>query len=137
LIKKLPVVVHLSDSDVKELDLMKELRVDKFNLDRQLMQYAQRYGYWAELYASASAKVSKLREDLESLEAELFGRSGGNVTDKRFWIKRHPRYRAVRKRLRKWEDAERFLKFAEKAFDKKLSVLMCLNANERKEKERA
>jgi hypothetical protein len=139
MLKHLPVVVQLSDSDVQKLDLMRELRVLNFNLDRQLMRYTQRYGYWSQLYASASSKVSKLQEDLENLEAILFGRysDGARVTDVKNLVRANPKYRKLLKRLRRWKDAERHLKFAEHAFDKKLNVLMCLNANQRKEKERS
>jgi hypothetical protein len=139
MLKKLPVIIQLADSDVRELDLMKELHVDNFNLDRQLMRYTQRYGYWSQLYASASARVSKLKEDLENLEARLFVRysDGSRVTDTKNRILANPEYQKLRKRLRKWTDAERHLKFAEHAFDKKLSALMCINATQRREKERA
>jgi hypothetical protein len=135
MLKRLPVIIRFSDTDIKSLDLQKELRIDRSDLDRELARQPQRYNYWSELYATISAKVSRLREELEHLEARLYIQAEGNVTEKKHRILLNPVYRKKQKRLRHWESAERQLKFAEKSFDQRLSSLMCLNANQRKERQ--
>lgn len=135
MIKKIPVVVHLNDEDVKRVDLFKELKVNTHIFDVQLARQPSRYAYWAELHATVSAKVSQLQEDLDNLEARLFirySKEGERVTDIKHRIELNPKYQKYRRRLRLWSDSERYLSKAEKAFDQRLSVLMCLNANKRK-----
>jgi hypothetical protein len=134
-IKKIPVIVQLSEEDVKSLDLFKELKINTHILDVQLARQPSRYAYWAELHATVSAKVSQLQEDLDNLEAKLFirySKEGERVTDIKHRIRLNPKYQRYSKRLRLWSDSERYLSKAEKAFDQRLSSLMCLNANKRK-----
>lgn len=142
MLKHLPIIVRLSDNDVRNLDLMKALHIDRFDLDRQLARQPGLYAYWSSLYSMASAKVSRLKEDLEHLEARLYIRivqehrneGGFRVTDVKQHVIVNPKYRRLQRRLRHWMDAERHLKFAEKAFDQRMHALQSINANTRREK---
>lgn len=145
MLKHLPIIVRLSDDEVSKSDLMRELRIEHSDIDRQLARQPGRYAYWSQLYATTAARVSKLREDLEALEARLYiraikqhrGEKGFKVTDARQYAALHPKYLRLRRKLRHWMDAERHAKFAERALEHKLSVLMALNANQRREKDRS
>lgn len=145
MIKKIPVIVQLYDKDVKKANLMRELRIDQFNLEGQLAKQPGLYGYWSELYATVAARVEKLKEQSDRLEARLYirtiqkhrGERGFRVTDAKQYVYIHPKYRKLRARLRMWMDSERYLKYAEKSFDQRLKALLALNANKRKEKEQS
>ena len=137
MLKHLPIIVRLSDKEVKQSDLMRELRIDHANIDRQLARQPGRYAYWSQLYATIAAKVSKYKEDLESLEADVFTDFLGTVTEKRTAVKQNREYKELKAKLRRWENAERHAKFAERALEHKLSVLMALNANQRRERDRS
>jgi hypothetical protein len=142
-IKKLPVIVQLYDTDVHKSNLLKELKIDPHNLDLQLSRQPGRYAFWSELYATVSARVSRLKEELETLEARLYirtikkhrGEKGFRVTDAKQFVYIHPKYRRLRKRLRVWMDSERYLRYAEKSFDQRLHCLQSICANTRREKE--
>ena len=135
MLKRLPIIVQLTDDQVKQFDLQKDLRIDRTDLDRELARQPVLYNNYAELYAAVSAKVARLREELEYLEARLHVQYADykTINERKHRVLVNPLYRKKLKRLRKWEDSERYLKFAEKSFDQRLSMLMCVNANQRKE----
>jgi len=137
LLKKIPVVIQLRPNQIQQADLTKELKVDRFNLEKELREQPGKYMWWAALYSEASAKVEFLQEKLDQLEAKLFSKHvkiQERIADVKHQIALEPEYLKLRKRLRHWRDSERLLKFAEKAFLQHHSVLMALNANVRKEK---
>ena len=140
-LKKVPVVVRLSPKQVHEADLMEELRINPDSLDRELLRQPAKYAWWAALYSETASKVELLRQKRERLEGKLFvklraqnSRRGVRVKDINHLVHRDGRYRKLSRRLRRWESAERLLKFAERAFSQRKDVLMALNANQRREK---
>lgn len=137
MLKKLPVVVRFSDSEVKKYDLMKELKVDRMNLDEQLARQPRLYAKWSELYATASARVAKLKETLEKLEAQLhiqYIEEGYKYTEAKHKVLLNKKYQLYQIRLRRWTSAEKHLQYASKSFEQRLTAMICLNANVRKEK---
>jgi hypothetical protein len=132
-----PVFFRIHPHEVLKKDLAKELKINLYNLDGEMKRAATVYMWWAGLYAEISARVSKLEEKLEKLEADLFKKYAGKgrITDIKHSIAGNHDYYKLRKVLRKWKDSERILKFAEKAMDRRIGLLQSLNANQRKEKE--
>ena len=137
MLKKAPLVVHLTDNQIKQYDLQKDLRIDRTDLDRELARQPILYNNYSELYATVSAKVARLREELEHLEARLHIKYADykTINERKHRVLLHPVYRKKLKRLRRWEDAERYLHFAEKSFAQRLSSLMCINSNQRRERQ--
>lgn len=138
-LKKAPVLVQIYPDDIHKSDLMKELKIDRHKLDRELMQQPARYAFWAFLYSAVSAKVSFLQEQLDAMEADLFvlyakRQSARRVSDIKFHVQQNPLFKALKARLRRWQDSERVLKYAERAFQQRKDVLMAINANYRSEK---
>lgn len=134
-----PVLIQLYPEDIHRANLTKELKIDKDNLDRELLRQPARYGFWSALYSVVSAKVAMLEERKEIMESDLFKRfkvdkGYKKVTDIKYLINRNQEFRAMKSMLRKWKDSERILKYAEKAFQQRLSVLMAVNANRRQDK---
>lgn len=133
-----PVIFRLHPSEVLKKDLAKELKINLYNLDGEMKRAANVYMWWAGLYSTISARVAKLEERLEKLEADLFIKyagKGSRITDIKHYISRDHHHQELRRVLRKWQDSERILKFAEKAMEKRIGLLQSLNANQRKEKE--
>jgi hypothetical protein len=129
---------------VKSQDLNKELKIHLDNLDHEMEMAADKYARWAGLLAEVSGRVAKLEEVMEKLQADLFikysemlrsSKKGTRVTDIKYYIIRHSKYQRLHRRLRKWQDSERVLKYAERAFVQRKEMLQSLNANQRKEKE--
>lgn len=123
----------------QEADLHKQLRIDKFDLDRELRRQSSRYAFWASLYSSVSAKVELLQEKLDVMEADLFikyaklkvARRAGDL---KFHVIRNHKYLEIKRRLRRWKDSERFLKYtALKGFEQRTFMLQALAANKRRE----
>lgn len=137
MLKRIPLVVQLTDNQIKQYDLQRDLRIDRTDLDRELARQPVLYNNWSEFYATVSAKVARLREELEHLEAQLHARyaDAKTITERKHRVLLNPVYRKKQKRLRKWEDAERYLHFAEKSFSQRLSSLMCINSNQRRERQ--
>src|SRR5277367_2222632 len=93
-LRKVPVLVQIYPQQIHEADLMKELRIDRHNLDRELERQPRKYGFWAALYAEVAAKVTFLQEKLDVLEANLFiryAKSGvaKRKTDLKFYVIRN------------------------------------------------
>jgi len=138
-LSKIPVVVQLYPDDVYKADLAKALKIDKHNLTNELVRQPALYGFWSALYSVVSAKVAFLQEQLENLDADLFKfyllkKHVKKPTDIKNYIRDNPRFQMAKKKLRKWQEAERNLKYAEKAFQQRFSVLMAINANKRQDK---
>lgn len=133
------ILVH----GIKTHDLNAELKIRLDALDHDMEVAADKYGRWTGLLARVSGKVAKLEEVMEKLQADLFiryanmlreGQKGTRITDIRYYVVRNSKYQRLHRKLRKWQDSERLLKFAERAFTQRLSMLQSLNANQRKEK---
>jgi hypothetical protein len=139
-----PVVFRVSLRDVQSRNLEKELKIHLDDIDRDMERAARLYMWWSGLYSTVSGRVAKLQEQMEELEADLFvqysdmlreGKKGTRVTDIKYYVIRNSKYRRLSRKLRKWQDSERMLKFAEKAFTQRKEMLQSLNANQRREKE--
>lgn len=140
-LKKVPVLIQLNLDTVYSVDLSKELKIDKYNLDRELRDQAPKYMFWAGLLTEVSEKVDILEERLQILEAALYRKYGKRGYDKLYELKKkvlaNPEYSELRGRIRRWKKAESQLKYAEKAFAKRGDILQTLSANQRREKESA
>jgi len=138
-LKKIPILVQLYPDDIYKSDLAKALKIDKHNLTNELVRQPALYGFWASLYSVVTAKVEFLKEQVENMDSELFKfyllkRKIKKPTEIKHWINNNSRYVKAKKRLRRWQEAERHLKYAERAFSQRLSVLMAVNANKRQDK---
>lgn len=136
-LKKIPVVVQLYPQDIHKADLMRELKINPHSLDKELQRQAAKYAFWSSLYSVVAAKVSKLQEMLDNLEAKLYVKYSGTVsrtTDIKLHVKNNKKFRALRARLRRWSDSERTLRFGVKSFEQRKDLLMALNANRRADK---
>ena len=138
-LSKIPVIVQLYPDDIYKSDLAKALKVDKHNLTNELVRQPALYGFWASLYSTVSAKVEFLKEQLDNLDSDLFKyylleKHIKKPTDIKHYINSNSKYQKAKKKLRRWQEAERHLKYAEKAFQQRFGVLMALNANKRADK---
>lgn len=138
-LKNVPIIVQLYPQQVHEADLMRELRIDKLNIDRELRNHSTHYAFWAALYSEVAAKVALLKEKLEKVEARLFIKyARSNVakrkTDLKYHVTINSEYAELKSRLRKWEDSERVLKYsAVRGFEQRTFMLQALAANKRQE----
>lgn len=137
-LKRIPVVIRLYPQDIHKADLMRELRIDKHNLDRELIRQPARYAFWASLYSVVAAKVAFLQERLDNLEAKLFieyarDKKARRVSDIKFHVLRNPDFQILKSKLRRWQDSERNLKYGMRGFEQRKDVLQTLAANHRRE----
>lgn len=138
-LNKIPIVVQLYPQQVHEADLMRELKIDKLNLDREMRRQPSRYAFWAALYSVVAAKVAFLQEKLERTEARLFIRYAKagvakRVSDIKFHVIRNSEYAELKSKLRRWQDSERILKYsAMRGFEQRTFMLQALAANKRRE----
>ena len=137
-LRHVPVVVRLYPNEIQKADLMRETRIDRHNLDIELIKQPARYVWWASLYSNVAAKVAFLQEKLDSLEARLFIQyvkdgKGKRVSDIKFHILRNPEFQALKSKLRRWMDSERNLKYGVRGFEQRKDVLQTLAANQRRE----
>lgn len=133
-----PPVVFEVDYKQGRWNLSKELRIDSGDLEHEMERAAIRYMKWTALLAKASERVSKLKDKLEILEAELFVKYAKvvkRVSDVKYHVILDHKHQKMRRELRKWKDSERVLMYAEKALTHRNFMLQSLNANQRKEKE--
>jgi hypothetical protein len=139
-LKKVPILIQLYPDDVYNADLTKALKIDRHNLSRELLNQPALYGFWTSLYCVVSEKVTLLREQVDQHESFLsreYVRKFGNknrVGDMRHFIAKDERLVMLKKKLRLWQNSERLLKYAERAFEQRLNVLMAINANKRQDK---
>jgi len=140
MLDSIPIVVRLDAKRVHTADLLRELRVDKFHLEREILEQAGKYAWWATLYAEVEAKCELLREKLEGLEARLAhnfvegSEAKHRVTDVKYYVRQNGKYATLRRRLRHWENALRTLKYAEKAWMQRAGLLQTYSANQRQDK---
>ena len=144
MLRKIPVVIRLDPERIEKSDLSKELRINKLDLDDELLRQPGKYAWWAALYAETVAKCELFRERLDILESKLSLKYGKQLAEQRGKrakstdIRHHVRtdldHISLRGKLRRWEAAERLFKYAERAFSQRKDVLMGYNANVRSEK---
>lgn len=138
-LSKIPILVQLYPDDVYKTNLSRALKIDKHKLTSELIKQPALYGFWSSLYSVVSGKVEFLKEQLDNLDSELFKHylfknKKAKPTYIKHWINTNSRYLAAKKKLRRWQEAERTLKYAERAFHQRLQVLMAVNANKRADK---
>lgn len=138
--KHAPVVVRLYEKEVHEADLLRELRIDRHQIDRELLRQPGKFAWWSSLHSEIAAKVELLEIELDQMYATLYvhflGKKDGKmkVTEVKHLIELHPDYEKLRKKLWTWRKSERFLKGAVRAFDQRLYALQSSAADQRKEK---
>jgi hypothetical protein len=138
-LKHIPVVVRLYPKEVDAADAMKELRVDRHNIDKELLRQPGKYAWWSALYCEAELKSARLHEKLERLESKLFRhyirkrKRSRRVSDIKHAIMKDSSYLKLRERVLYWDHAARLLKHIVRAFDQRLSGLQTYSANQRKE----
>ena len=136
-LKHIPVVVQLYPQDIHKADLMRELKINPLNLDRELERQAARYAFWSSLHSAVAAKTARLQELLDNLEAKLYVKYSSSVsrtTDIKLHVKNNEKFQSLRAKLRRWANSERTLKGAVKSFEQRKDLLMALNANKRADK---
>jgi hypothetical protein len=136
--RKIPVIIRLQEDQVFKADLLKEVRIDRHRLTRELIRQPGKYAFWAAMYSKASERVALYEERLATLESQLFIRYSKSerkqrVSDIKHLVAVNQEYRILKSKVRKWKDYERHLKFAEKSFQQRLYALQSINANVRKE----
>ena len=144
MLRKIPVVIRLDPERIEKSDLSKELRINKLDLDDELLRQPGKYAWWAALYAETVAKCELLREKLDILESKLSLKHAKKLaeqrgkraksTDIRHHVRTDPEHISLRAKLRRWEAAERLFKYAERAFSQRKDVLQSYSANIRREK---
>jgi hypothetical protein len=141
-IRKAPVVIRLYPDQIKRLDLMKEIKIDRHHLSRELIRQPARYMYWSALYSEVAAKCEEISERLDHLESKLSIRYSKvlrerqkryKVSDVKYYISLDSRVQKLRTRLRRWRRSERVLKYAVRALEQRKDVLQSFSANQRKE----
>lgn len=97
----LTISVKLSENEVYNKNLDEDLRINKNNLQEEIMQQAGKYAWWATLYELASDKEARAKRDLEVLEATLYKayrdeltKDGKKTTEKEIdtFVKLDPQY---------------------------------------------
>lgn len=137
MLKRIPLTVRLRPSQVLEADQGEALKIDRYNLDKEIRNQPGLYGWWASLYSEVVSKCKVIEDSLDVLEAELFMRYSREKVKSshiKYRIRLNPKYQKLLARKRRWERAERQLKHAEKAFDQRHNMLQSLAANTRREK---
>jgi len=134
-----PVVIRLYPKEVQKADLIQALKIDRHNLERELLKQPGKYVWWATLYSEVSRRVDSLEEKLGRLEAKLAiefteGKKSYKVRDVKYYIANSHRYQKLQTELRHWKASERTLKFAEKGFTQRASMLQSYSANTRGER---
>jgi len=144
MLKRLPVVIQLYPDEVHKADLIRELKIDRHQLDRELIRQPTLYAWWASLYSAVASRAAKYREQLEQLDARLsvrfsrklrFGRTYLRAGEVKHHVLLSARYQKIKARVRRWDDAERQLKHAVRAFEQRKDCLQTYCANERRERD--
>lgn len=141
--KHAPIVISLYPNEVQKADLIKALKIDRHAVDRELLRQPAKYVWWSTLYSEVSRKVDSLEEKLGRLEArlavqftkDLRSRSKKyRVSDVKFYIANNSKYQRLQTKLRRWKASERILKYAERGFTQRASMLQSYCANTRRER---
>lgn len=144
--KHAPVVIKIYDTEVEHADLVKALKIDRHDIDREILKQPAKYMWWAALYAKVSERVDSLQEQIDQLEARLAikyvdrlreKKQKYKVSDVKYYIQGNSEYRHLRRKLRYWSNSERILKLAEKGFTQRASMLQSYAANTRRERKAA
>jgi hypothetical protein len=136
-LKDIPVFVKLDPEHLVRTNLSQELQIDIHRINRDLTQQPARYMWWAALYCECAAKVNLLKEKLDFLQGDLAGnvraKREAKPTEVKAEVSRNSLVRALKQRIRHWENHERFLKHALTAFEQRKDVLQSYSANRRQE----
>ena len=144
--KHAPVLIQIYEGEIQKADLIKELKIDRHDIDREILKQSGKYMWWAALYSKMSEKVDSLQEKLEQLEARLAvkyverlreKKQRYKVSDVKYFIAGDSEHRRLRRKLRHWKNSERVLKYAEKSFSQRASMLQSYAANTRRERKAA
>jgi nucleotidyltransferase/DNA polymerase involved in DNA repair len=144
--KHAPVLIQIYEGEIQKADLIKELKIDRHNIDREILRQPGKYFWWSAVYAKVSEKVDALQEQLEQLEAKLANKyvqrlrekkQRYKVSDVKYFIAGDSEHRHLRRKLRHWQNSERILKFAERGFTQRASMLQSYAANTRRERKAA
>jgi hypothetical protein len=136
-LKKIPVVIQLRDKDIRRADLLKELEIDKYSLEKEMTRQPGTYGWWVALYAESVHRLDTLRDRLDRREARLFHhyrKRKKRPAEIKLLVKLDDDYKAQLEKIREWEKTVNFLKHAERAFSQRQVMLQMLAAGERREK---
>jgi hypothetical protein len=139
MIRKMPVVIHLREKDIRHADLEDELKIDRHSLDRALSRQPGSYAWWSSLHATVKERLDYLEDKLARLHARLAldMKKGRKATEIKYKILLDPDYRELQDKVRKCKSAERFLAGAVRAFDQRLEALRSLAANTRRDRHEA
>lgn len=139
--KHAPVIVQLYEKEVHEADLLRELRIDKHQVERELFKQPGKFAWWGSLHSEVASKVEGLEIDLDQLYAKLYmhytnksTKDKLRATEVKHLIELNSEYRKLRRKLWQWRKSERFLKHAVRAFDQRLYALQSGAADQRREK---
>lgn len=141
--KHAPIIIQIYEKEVQRADLIKELQINRHDIDREILKQPGKYVWWATVYAKVSEKVDALQERLDQLEGKLANKyveqlrarkQRYKVSDVKYFITGDSEHRKLRRRLRHWQNSERILKFAEKGFTQRASMLQSYAANTRRER---
>lgn len=136
--KHAPIVIQIYEKEIQKADLIRELKIDKHDIDHEILKQPSKYVWWATVYAKVSEKVDSLQEKLDFLESKLYVKyqrdTKFNATAIKNKIRIDPDYVKMLRRLRHWKNSERTLKGVEKAFTQRASMLQSYAANTRRER---
>lgn len=141
--KHAPVVIQIYEGEIQKADLIQELKINRHDIDREILKQPGKYVWWATVYAKVSEKVDSLQEQLNQLEAKLAikyverlreKKQRYKVSDVKYFITGDSEHRHLRRKLRHWQNSERILKFAERGFTQRASMLQSYAANTRRER---
>lgn len=144
--KHAPILIQIYDGEIEKADLIKELKIDRHDIDREILRQSGKYMWWSALYSKVSEKVDSLQEQIDQLEAKLAikyvdrlreKKQKYKVSDVKYYIIGDSEHRLLRRKLRHWKNSERVLKYAEKSFSQRASMLQSYAANTRRERKAA
>lgn len=137
MLKEIPILIQLRDKDIRRADLLEELKIDKYSLEKELTRQPGAYAWWCAMYVESNHHLDRLKDRLDRMEANLykdFRREGRRPAEIKLLIRIDDDYRSLLKKIREWEKTVGFLKHAERAFSQRKDMLQMLAAGERREK---
>lgn len=141
-LKDIPVLVQIDPEHCVKANLMEELKIDIHRINRDLIQQPARYMWWCALLCECIARVKLLKEKLGKLDAQITSETlrkmrvtnkAVKITEVKREVSKNPLILALKQRIRKWENSERLLKYAEQALSQRKDVLQTYAANRREE----
>lgn len=112
-----------------------DLRIDRYNLEEELVRQPQLYMEWALKAARASVEKEDAKRDVDIARAEVdkkvranpeeYGIPEGKVTDKaiKLTVERHPKVKRYFKRYLRKSKQDKILSDAKKAFEQRKRML--------------